>query len=199
LDIKKEWVAYGGDAKPIPGLDPRVDPKTGRDCEEVEVRNKDGTTGLKKACYGDRAPELAYSDKTKDFSHEVYLDKSGKVEGPAPADLQKMIDDALVGTKETRDSVCVYYMQDRPMMEGEAPFHVKYDGCFTGQIWPICPRPAEPLKEDKFRLFMSGWIMLIDDDKPDPKDATKQIAGQAIIQWDTPGTPQVVPKCDPPK
>lgn len=143
--------------------------KSGQDC--VAHPSVDGT--VRKVCYGKGDSALAYSEASSERSHEYANNHSGDVSGSATQEgipgLQEAVDKALEKynsgqpgeKKETRKTVCVYYMQDAPGMELDWYRHVMYNMCFTGQIWNKCPSWRKK-QEEKFRLYMSGYCAEVD-------------------------------------
>ena len=175
--------------------------KAGEDTTEATL--DDGSN--REVRYGVGDPLFAYSQATKERSHEYTTTGPGDTEEPGPEEqaipgLTEAIDKALLehnmsnsgGTKETRQTVCIYYMQDVPGMEAPWLRKVFYNMCFTGQIWNKCPAWRKK-REDKFRLYLSGYC--------GTHSSERRPTGTSTMIWDPSpdGDRQVVPDCEPPK
>ena len=186
--LQNHYPATDGTLGPASGT-PQTTKKSGQDC--TVVTEAGGVQ--RKVCYGKGDPALAHSDESSGVSHEYINNESGDVSASEPEipGLQAAIDSALEKynnshpgeQKETRKTVCVYYMQDKPGMELDFMDHARYNMCFTGQIWNKCPSWRKK-QEEKFRLYLSGYCGYVSTSgkeftmhwDPNPKGTPRSIA-----------------------
>jgi hypothetical protein len=178
--------------------DPKNAPikKSGEDCTDVTDK-----AGTRRVCFGKGDPALQYTEGKSSYE---YISKGG-VAADAPPGVADLVKSALAGSKETIDSVCVYYMKDKPGAYTSGLGRFRKDFCFTGQIWNLCP--SEKLaREEKFRLYMSGKIYeerIGDVEEYDAKTgkALPKVKKPILGVWHDakPKSPQYIPKCLPPK
>ena len=172
-------------------------PMSGEDCSSV--KGKDGKET--KVCYGKRSPYLAYSKEAakEGRSHEVYVPPKTGEPTAQPPGLRAQIDAALKGTGESSETVCVYYMYDRPGVEVTELQTFLKDVCYTGEIWSTCPETLKPPSK-KFRLSMHGQVnSLPEQEVATPRAPFVADAKGLDIEWFPKGTPQYIIDCKPPK
>lgn len=192
-----------GDPGSPPGRargDEHTEKSSGEDT--VEITERGGARRVVRYGVGDSY--FAYSEDKKERSYEYSTTEPGSSDAPSEEEksipgLTAAINKALRehnlrqpgGGEETRKTICVYYMQDAPGIEAAWYRRVRYDKCFTGQIWNKCPE-WQRKREDKFRLYLSGYCV--------ESGSEGRSTGKFKMRWDPnpPGDQRVIKDCAPP-